>query len=278
MDSFTEKIKCDKIKIVDVGAMLINSKPPVYDELVKSEIADVVGFEPGEAECKELNKTSKQGRSFSPYFIGDGSERTFYKCNANMTSSLYEPNTELMEKFHNLVEVTTVVDTFQVQTKRLDDIDDVRGMDYLKIDVQGAELDVFKGGEKAIDDALVVHTEVEFVPMYKKQPLFAEVDQHLRSKGYVFHRFYSGMCGRTFKPIVYCDNVNAMLSQHLWADAIYIKDFMNYDGMPLDKLKKLATIMYEVYATYDLVHYILKCCDKKTGDDLSSEYLKEILK
>ena len=37
----------------------------------------------------------------------------------------------------------------------------------------------------------MIHTEVEFVEMYERQPLFAEVDQFLRGNGFVFHRFSS---------------------------------------------------------------------------------------
>ena len=50
-----------------------------------------------------------------------------------------------------------------------------------------------------------MQTEVEFVPLYKKQPLFAEVDIALRELGFVFHRF-GGMAGRTMKPLVVTSN------------------------------------------------------------------------
>jgi hypothetical protein len=37
-----------------------------------------------------------------PYFIGDGVTHTFYQCNYAFTSSLFEPNRELVNKFQNL--------------------------------------------------------------------------------------------------------------------------------------------------------------------------------
>ncbi len=51
------------------------------------------------------------------------------------------------------------------------DLDGLSDIDLIKIDVQGAELDVFRGGGKALANALMVITEVEFVELYTGQPL-----------------------------------------------------------------------------------------------------------
>ena len=40
-------------------------------------------------------------------------------------------------------------------------------IDFIKIDVQGAELDVFKGGKKALENVLKIICEMEFVPLYE---------------------------------------------------------------------------------------------------------------
>ena len=56
--------------------------------------------------------------------------------------------------------------------------------DYLKLDVEGAELQVLEGGERALERTLVLDLEVEFAPLRAGQPLFAEVDTHLRGRGW----------------------------------------------------------------------------------------------
>merc|ERR1712083_1207607 len=111
-------------------------------------------------------------------------------------------------------------------TKRLDDLlpELFGSIDFLKLDVQGYELAVLQGAETALRDVLVLHTEVEFVEMYEKQPLFAEVDQFLRRAGFVFHRFAS-IHGRPMKPVHVTANPLQPISQQLWADAVYIRDF-----------------------------------------------------
>ena len=58
-----------------------------------------------------------------------------------MTSSLYEPNTELLSKFTHLANLVEVVATEEVQTTRLDDLrETIPDIDLLKIDVQRASL------------------------------------------------------------------------------------------------------------------------------------------
>ncbi|MHC4069365.1 MAG: FkbM family methyltransferase [Planctomycetota bacterium] len=268
----------EPIKIVDVGAMMIEDKPDYYP-LVEAGVAKVVGFEPGEKECQKLNQFHNEGCSFLPYMIGNGSERTFNVCNYNMTSSLYEPNTNLLEKFQCLSELIQVVERSTVSTKRLDDIDEVQGADYLKIDVQGAEVDVFNGAENLLADIMIIHTEVEFVPLYIDQPLFAEVDQVLRKHGFLFHKFYhNGLAGRTFKPLIVNGDIGKLPSQVLWSDAIFVKNFLHYDQTLPEKLLKLAVILHDVYRSYDLVHYILQQYDKHTSSECAEQYLQFLCK
>ncbi|MHC4114907.1 MAG: FkbM family methyltransferase [Planctomycetota bacterium] len=271
--------KSELIKIVDVGAMIVEGKPDYYP-LVQAGAAKVVGFEPDEKECQKLNQFHNDRCSFLPYMIGDGSEQTFNLCNYNMTSSLYEPNTNLLEKFQCLSELIQVVERTTVSTKRLDDIDEVQNADYLKIDVQGAEVDVFNGAENLLADIMIVHTEVEFVPLYIDQPLFAEVDQALRKHGFLFHKFnHNGLAGRIFKPLmVKKDRPGKTISQVLWSDAIFVKNFLHYDQTLPEKLLKLAVILHDVYGSYDIVHYILQQYDKHTSSKCAEQYLQLLCK
>ena len=126
-----------RIKIVDVGAMTLGQGTEPYAALLKAVPCEVIGFEPVAAELEKLNQLKLPGHKFLPHIIGDGSPRTFYECNHAMTSSLFEPNTELLAKFQNLEELTRVTKSYPVETKRLDDIPEVEGTDFLKVDVQG---------------------------------------------------------------------------------------------------------------------------------------------
>ena len=262
------------IKIIDVGAMMDDgSGQPDYGALLKYNGVRVVGFEPSSVECDRLNRMITDDRhEYLPCFVGDGTEREFNVCDYNATSSFFKPNMALLGKFQNLAELCRVVRTPKVQTKRLDDLKEVEGADYMKTDVQGAEIDVFKGAKALLSDLMVIHTEVAFVPLYENQPLFAEIDQYLRKAGFIFHKFHS-IAGRAFKPMVVNNDVNHPMSQSLWADAIYVKSFLNYDNIQPEKLLKLAVIMHEVYASFDLAHHALQNYDRQTGASFASSYI-----
>lgn len=264
------------IRVVDVGAMYLGPGKDPFDALLKRDAVSIVGFEPVPSECDKLNAIHGAKRLYLPYAIGDGSARTLNVTNTVMTSSLYEPNTELLDKFQNLENLVRVVERMQIQTHRLDDIPEVAGSDYVKVDVQGAELDVFRGATNVLEDAVIVHTEIEFVPLYRDQPLFADVDQQLRKHGFLFHRF-STISSRMFKPLVRDNDPNKPGSQLLWADAVYIKDFMNLDSLSSEKLLKLAIILHEVYQSLDACVFVLQAYDRKAKDGLLERYFKRLV-
>ncbi len=264
-----------RIKIVDVGAMSFGEGTEPYAALTAALPCDLYGFEPIEAELKKLQATAKPGQHFLPYFIGDGSSRTFHECNYPATSSLFEPNTPLLAKFNNLEELTRVQKSYPVETKRLDDIPQMEGTDLLKVDVQGAELMVFEGAVNILETALVLHTEVEFVSMYKDQPLFGDIDVYLRSKGFVLHQLKTA--GRAFKPLLANNDVNAMLSQFLWGDAIYVRDFMTFDKLPGPALLKLATIMHTNYRSVDMAASALEAYDRQNKTSLQQTYIAKLM-
>jgi len=261
-----------RFKIVDVGASA-SHEPPDFARLVAAVDCDIVGFEPIAAECENLMRGAKPHHLYLPYVIGDGSARTFYECSSPYCSSVYEPDIALAEKFQYLEEFMTIVKSGPVETKRLDDITETEGTDFLKVDVQGAELLVFQGAVKRLKDVLVIHTEVEFVPLYKEQPLFADVDTFLRAQGFAFHKMKTW--GRTFKPVLMRDGPDASLSQMLWADAVYIRDFMSFGDLPPASLLKLAVILHEVEQSYDFVQLALQTYDRIMKTNLQMSYLRQ---
>lgn len=263
------------IKIVDLGAMSLGKGTEPYARLLAAGIScEIIGFEPVAEECAKLNASKAPGQTFLPYFIGDGNRHTFYESHFPAASSLFEPNMALLDKFQNLGNLTRAVRTSEVDTRRLDDIPEVVGTAFLKSDIQGAELMAFKAAERMLRDVVVIHTEVEFVPLYKNQPLFADIDLYLRSQGFAFHRFAYTM-GRTMKPMVKDNNINATLSQTLWGDAIYVRDFMSFEKIPPAALLKLAAILHINYASFDLAAAALAAYDRQQSTDLFQDYINQ---
>lgn len=269
------------VEIVDIGAAY--SEKPVYEPLLAGGRARLTGFEPDRAACAALAQRFGPPHRFFPAFVGSGAKATFHETNWGLTGSLFEPNTPLLEKFQNLAEVVTPKAQWPVDTTRLDDVAGIDAMDFLKIDVQGAELMIFENAPRLMSRCLVVHTEVEFVELYRGQPLFAEVDTCLRRLGFQFHTF-AGLAGRPFKPLARDNNPNNPIRQYLWADAIYVRDWMRLDALDGDRLGKYALLAHDVLQSFDLCHLLLRELDRRTppagappGAPLAERYLRRLL-
>ena len=270
-DFFPEKFHLD---ILDIGAAL-DEKPP-YQSLVDAGRARIIGFEPDAKECEKLNRTYGEPHRFFPFFAGDGNPAVFHETNWALTGSLYEPNTPLLEKFNNLAEVVSPVAAHAIETKRIDDIPGVGNIDFIKIDVQGAELVVLRNALKALSGALLIQAEVEFVELYRGQPMFADVDSFLRSQGFQFHAF-NGFSGRAFKPLIANNDPNAGVRQVLWSDALYVRDWMRLPALDELKLMKYAVLAHDVLQSCDLAHVVLTALDGKTGGDFAPRYLERLV-
>lgn len=261
------------INVLDVGAAL--SEQPSYQRLVERGRARIIGFEPNPAECERLNQTYGAPHSFYPYFVGSGGPATFHETNWNLTGSLFEPNTPLLDKFNNLGELTRPVAQHPVVTTRLDDVREIDDVDFIKIDVQGAELSVFENAPRLLAQTSLIQTEVEFVPLYKNQPLFAEVDICLRGAGFQFHTFAT-FGGRAFKPLAKGGNINTGFRQILWSDAIYVRDWMRLESIPTLKLKKYAVLAHDILESFDLCHLLLEEIDRRERGNLALRYLQRL--
>jgi FkbM family methyltransferase len=257
------------IRIVDVGARE-EAHPPRYAPLLEIAAGEVIGFEPDSEECERLRATHAQ--RYHPLVVGAGDRREFRVCEMRSKSSLYEPNHAFASLFNAFDDGSEVVDQQPVETARLDDLPELGEVDFVKLDVQGAELDVLVGGGRTVSSALVVETEVEFVEQYLDQPLFADVDRELRRLGFMFHTVL-GYGTRCLKPVVVDGDPLAGLNQWLWADVVFVRHPQRLDELEPRRLIKLAVLMHVLYGSYDLANYALAHADAQSGTDLATEYI-----
>lgn len=62
---------------------------------------------------------------------------------------------------------------------------------FAKLDVQGHELSVIRGGRETLARCQRVMTECNFAPLYQGQPSFAELYEEMKSLGFLFDGFIS---------------------------------------------------------------------------------------
>lgn len=262
------------VKIVDIGANPIDGDPP-YAALLRSGHAEVVGFEPNRAALDVLRQKQGPHETYLPHAIGDGRRHTLHLTQAPGMSSLLEPNPDLLTLFHGFPDWSRVVRTEPVDTVRLDDVPETAGVDMIKIDIQGAELMALSNATARLATTLVIQTEVEFVPMYRDQPLYGEVETFLRAHGYLLHRF-EPLVSRVVKPMLLGGNIRAGFSQVLWTDAIFVRDPTRLDALDDGQLLRTAVLLHECYGSVDLALHFLLAHDRRTGRDFGPRYLKAI--
>jgi FkbM family methyltransferase len=279
LENFIELIKKFdeylKFEIVEIGAHPHGAQQERFHALLDFfPDSKIHAFEIDEEECIKLNKIAKDGLKFYPYALGDKEEkRKLYETNHPMCSSLYKPNEKLLKLFNNLsvaylkkiTEVNTIsLDTFIKREK-------IESIDFIKMDIQGAELDVLKGAERSLKNVLTIVSEVEFLPIYNEQPLFGDVCTFLSSKNIMFHKFL-GLSGRSLIPVILKNNVN-FPTQHMWSDAVFIKNILKIDELNNSQLLK-QTIFSYLYGSPDLSYFCLINYDKKNKTNLAELFKK----
>ncbi len=263
-----------ELKLLDIGASPIDGDPP-YKNVFDSGKADLVGFEPDPVQLQALLDMELPRATFLPLALGQGGPAELKICHSPGMTSLLEPDPEILSNFHGFGEWGRVVQRKVLETHRLDDVEQARGSDYLKIDVQGGELAIFEAGKQVLQGLSVVHTEVQFVPFYKDQPLFAELDQALRQAGFFFHRFLP-IHGRVFKPMMINEDPYAGLSQELWSDAVYVRRFTDFAELPVSQLLKIAILLNDLYESVDLASLALQHADARAGTKRQERYIQAL--
>ena len=266
-------------KIVDIGASDIDWPPP-YESML-DEGATLLGFEPSESAFQNLLQDPKPNREYLQVAVGDGEKKLLNFFNDPGMTSCLPPNNTVLDIFFPYN--TEVTKSEEIQTKRLDEIDEIDGIDLLKMDIQGFELEVLRNATTKLASTLVVDIEVSFVELYEGQPLFSDIERFLRQHGFQFHRFnydadpaLEGTQLQTVGPswmVTGTGIVSYNKGQALWTDAIFVRDFTRLDVLAAEKILTMARVLHDSYQSYDLVNLLLAEYDRRTGLSISADYL-----
>ena len=265
-----------QFKIAEIGAHPHDSEigEPFHILLDFFPSSKIYAFDIDKNECEKLNKSAKKGLEFYPFALGKKNEiRKFYVTNKPECSSLYKPNEKLLKLYNNL-SGAFLKDIKDIQTITLDEFcekEKIKYLDFIKIDVQGAELDVLQGAKKSLENILCIITEVEFIDHYIDQPLYGDICSYLSNNDLMFQKFL-GVGGRTLHPIILKNNIN-FATQHIWSDAVFIKNVLKISELENSHLLKLSIFAY-IYGSLDLTFFCLNIYDQKNNSN-ALELFKE---
>ena len=228
--------------ILDIGAR--DGAESYYTPLAGQ--LKVIGFDDSaEEECQPGDPAAIQYQHHNTILAGQHGRGKFFKAAWPFSSGLHKPNMKYYERLpcrDNMV----VVEELDLETTTLDCFSKTLSddhIDFIKIDVEGAELEVLAAGSSMLRDKRVLGIKTEFWwdPILRGQPAFAELDMFLRANGfYLFdlelHNYQAYM--RTSLPVgrLQADSRNwrgafqnvrpdrSRYGQALTGDALYFRD------------------------------------------------------
>lgn len=249
-----------RMRICDVGANPL-SEPP-YQGLLADRLCEVYGFEPNPEALKELQDAGSDLETYYPDAVGDPGERTLHLHPRSGFTSLYPMDRASLAQIGKTFWIRADrMREMPLRTVALDEIDGFPQIDALKMDLQGAEIEVLRGGRRVLGAALAIVTEVRFHRIYRGEAMFGDLDVALRAAGFRLHKFL--FTKSVMMPHGHEDKVvrKRMTSQLLDGDAVYLRDG-DIAGWDDDALIHLAFLADTVFDSPDLV---LGCIDLLAG-------------
>jgi FkbM family methyltransferase len=171
--------------IIDVGA----NEGQFADEILNIfPQAEIYSFEPLKDCYQKLESKFKNHKRIhtNNFALGErNGEIVFQRSSASPSSSILQ-----MSRLHkNLFPYTADLYEEKVNLKRLDEVlsaDQLEAGVLLKIDVQGAEMQVIKGADKILKNVDIIISEVSYASLYENQPLAKEIIYLLESFGFKY--------------------------------------------------------------------------------------------
>ncbi|MBI4117375.1 MAG: FkbM family methyltransferase [Parcubacteria group bacterium] len=199
-----------------------------------------IGFEPNQKECDKLNKSVRPGQNFKFYPVAlfkDKGDYTFYHTHYPMTSGLYPGNSKIINRFpgednFEIKEISTV------KTTDLDSFvkeNNILNLDFIKLDAEGADLDILKGAMGQLKYIVGISCEAFFSPWRGEYRTFTEIEQFLRKLGFRLYdlelcrsarKAFPGMNSVTPKRV----SSGAPYGQIIFGQALFFRD-------PIEEIK-----------------------------------------
>ena len=181
LSSIPETSLIKKLSLLDVGARDGIGYPW---NTAKRDSINVILVEPDPEEVDLLRKHNQA--EILPYALwSEEADLVLNINNSAGTSSVFEPNMSFLKNFDDSHRFEAK-EKITISTKSIDGLADnakLPDIDFMKIDVQGAELEVLKGGVNYLKNNLVgLESEVEFSSIYQNQPLFSELEVFVRQE------------------------------------------------------------------------------------------------
>jgi FkbM family methyltransferase len=250
-----------RTQIVDVGAR--ETETPPYQILLDLDLAELWGFEPEKEAYDALVAQARPHEHYMRTAVGDGTVRQLHVCYGRGFTSILRPSKAFLRflgRWQNRFRIEYSID---LPTVRLDDIDEIRQIDLLKIDIQGGEHLVFENAVQKLSSTLAVVTECAAVPMYEGQPTMGDQIVALESAGLSLHKFLFFKQRQCHSPQLNRFGVHRFRNQMIDGDLAFLRSLLTPEKISDEQLKHMALIADAVLESYDVVVNIMNILEQR---------------
>lgn len=175
------------LHVLDVGA-----NKGQYRDFLRMEVGytgKIYSFEPAFDTFKFIENRAKSDDKWDVFNCALGEvdgKQTINIMESSSLTSFLKPTSEHVALKHNKIENTQVVQIHKLDSighKTIPDWKEGDGI-YLKLDTQGYDLNVCKGGSKFLEDVVALQSEMSIIPIYHGMPTYQDTLAHLNSLGY----------------------------------------------------------------------------------------------
>lgn len=238
-----------KLLIADIGA--VGGIDPRWKRFSKA--LEAILFEPDPRSIEGLRAMAPKNWKVINAALGLKNElRDLHLCARDQCSSFLKPDLNILGRWPN-PERFRIEKTIKLETRSLDEVvrtEKLGNIDFIKVDTQGSELDILRGSKQTLANVIGVEVEVEFVPIYKGQPLFADICAYLNGLG--FELFDIKRCNWIRHP-----EVDQARGQIVFGDALFLRPPECELFGEADSTFSAFSI-YSAYGYFDLVLSLIK--------------------
>jgi hypothetical protein len=211
------------LNFIDIGSS--GSLDPKWKYL--EPYINLVGFDPNAEECVRMSNLPNNFRSlkYLPHAVGgDAEKHILYKTRSIFCYSLLVPNSKWLNRF-SFSDLFEITGEEIIETVKLSDVEEIRAfdVDIIKVDTQGLELPILSNSGDAFEKAFFIETETGFSENYLGETTFSQVDEYMRSKGFLL--FDMNIAHRIPRNNVFKNTITGS-EQLMWCEATWLKDYI----------------------------------------------------
>ncbi len=250
------------INLLDIGAA--KDIEPRWSGIAKN--LNYLGVEPDSRSKSALSNKRKcyKYETFDKIIWEEEKNIKFFITKKPTCSSILEPNREFLDKFPNPSR-HDIVETKIVKTSTISKEFSGNQIDFIKIDIQGAELNALKGIKEVIENCLGFELEIQFAKLYKNAANFSELNNFLIEKEFVFIDFVN-LCR-------WERNEYNSYGQMAFGDGLWLRSPEYISSRLPNKVPQYITIC-SLYGRYDLIYKVIEL----SSIGLSAESMKILKK